>query len=85
MGDGDRTALCDLLLEVWYYRTVATQHIAETRGDKLSTLVIFLKQLEEQRLYIDFSNTLRGSHDIGWINSLIGGYHDKSLYSIFHR
>ena len=85
MGDGDRTAHRNLLLEDWNNGTVAAQDITETGGDKLSNsldLAIYYRLV--QRLAVDLADSLAASHHVGWIHSLVGRDHHKLLGTVLH-
>ena len=78
MGDGDGTALANLLSEDGNHRTVATQHIAETGGNELGdTAYLALDNGFVERLTVDLANALAATHDIGGVDGFIGGDHDE--------
>ena len=79
-----RTTILNLFAEQRDDGTITTQHIAKTSGDKLCLGSTLLLQVQIQCLYIDFANTLRATHHVGRIHSLICGYHHKFLCSVLH-
>lgn len=80
----NRTALGDLLAEARNYRTVRTQHVAETRRDELR-LALHLAGLNglAERLHVDLGQTFRTAHDVGRVDGLVRRDHDHLLDVVF--
>ena len=86
VGDGDGSALLDLLLEEGNDAAVAAQHVAEAGGDKLGAAFHFaVLDGFVEALNVDFADTLRTAHDVGGIDGLVGGNHYELLDAVFHR
>ena len=86
-----RTTCLYLLLKQRYNRSRRTQYIAEACSHKLSrslsfhaTIIIIVQNLFIQSLRINLTNSLRTSHYIGRIYSLICANHDEFLHTILH-
>ena len=80
MGNGDRTAHRNLLLEDWDNGAVAAQDIAESCSDKLGdALYLAIHNRLVQCLTINLADSLAAAHHVGWIHSLIGRNHHKLL------
>ena len=59
MGNGDRSAFVNLLLEERNHTTITTEHIAKPRGDELSyTLHLSLNDSLIERLAINLTDAL---------------------------
>ena len=85
MGDGDGTTLEQLLPEDGNDAAVAAQDIAKAGGDELGdALDLALLNGFVEGLAVDFADALGASHDIGGIDSLVGGNHDKLPGAILH-
>lgn len=85
MGDGDGASLEKLLLEDGDDTAVAAQNIAEAGGDELGDAFnLALDNSLVQGLAIDFADALGASHDIGGVDSLVGGDHDEFLGFVLH-
>ena len=85
MGDGDRSTVLDLLLEEGDHRTVGTQHIAESGGDKLSH-TFHLAALDGlvETLHIDLTDTFRAAHHVRGVHGFIGRDHHKLPHTVLH-
>ena len=81
----DGSARGNLLLEIGNDGAVAAEHVAEARGDELGGAGVAGVQFVEQRLHVDFGDTLAGTHDVGGVDRLVGGYHHEALRAVFHR
>ena len=79
-----RTSMLNLIAETGNDRTIGSQHISKTGSDELHRTFSFFLQFLSQRLYIDFTNTLRTSHHIRRINCLICRDHHKLLSAILY-
>ena len=78
MGDGDGTALADLLLEDGDDGAVAAEDIAEAGGDELGdALDTPLDNGLVERLAVDLADALAAPHDIGGVDGLVGGDHHE--------
>lgn len=83
VGDGDGLMATYLFLEDGDYRAVGAQHVAKTRGDKLSRSgggIFFEHAVEALDIY--FTDALRAAHDIGGVDGFVGGDHYKFLRAI---
>ncbi len=78
MGNGNGSACLDLAAEQRNHGAVRAQHVAEACGDKLG-----LAALTGMILHDHLTTALGRAHDVGGIDRLIGGDHDKSLYPVF--
>lgn len=82
----DRLALLNLLLEDRNHRTVAAQHITETRRDKLrAALHLTFHNRLVQALAVNLTDTLRAAHHIRGVHRLVRRNHHKLLRAILHR
>ena len=78
VGDGDGTALADLLLEDGDDRAVAAEDIAEAGGDELGdALDTALDDGLVERLAVDLTDALAATHDVGGVDGFVGGDHDE--------
>ena len=95
MGDLDRTALLDLLLEDWYHATVTAKDVAETSSDELGLWVLNVLKVRVvlkgsvgngsiKSLTVDLADALGAAHYVGWIDGFVGGDHDELLGAILH-
>lgn len=85
MGDGERTALLQLLAETGDDAAVAAEHITETGGDELGLSGnLALADAHAEGLHVDLGQTLGSTHDVGGVDSLVGRHHDKTLHTVFH-
>ena len=70
-------AVFDLFFEKRNNRTVGTEHVAETHGDK------FRFGMFVHRLYDHFADTLGRPHDVGGIDGFIRGNLHKTFHAVF--
>ena len=86
MGYGHRTALLNLTAEKRYYRPIRPEHVAKTGSDETCRRPVgIITEVEEKGLHINLSNTLRRTHNVGGVHSLIRRNHDEFLNVEFHR
>jgi len=84
MGDGQGTALCQLLAETGYDGSVASQDVAETGGDEAGlTGVAAFADGDAQALHVHLCQAFGGTHDVGWVDGFVGRNHDELLHSVF--
>ena len=85
MSYGKRSTCCKLLAEQRNDRTVRTKHVTKTCCNKLgNTLNLAILNSLVETLHVNLANTLRASHNIGWVDSLIGRNHHKLLNAILN-
>ena len=73
MGDSERTAISNLLLEQRDDGTVATQHITEAGCDKLGdALYLAFGNGFIELLTVNLTDALAAAHHIGGIDCLVG-------------
>ncbi len=83
MGDGDGTAILNLLAEAWDNRTVGAEDIAETGGDELGLALDFaLRHCKAEALDVNLGKALATAHNVGRIHGFVGGYHHHHLNSV---
>jgi RNA polymerase sigma-54 factor len=85
MGNSYRSALLNLLFKHRDNRSVRTQHITKTRGNKTGVILTISFQFIIQRLHVNLRDALRTTHHIRRIHSLIGGDHNELLHFILDR
>ena len=84
MGDGQRTAFCQLLTETGNDGAVAAQHITETGSDKAGfTGLPAFTDSDAQALHIHLCQTFGSSHNVGRVDGFIGRDHDELVYAVF--
>ena len=86
VGDGDRTAVTDLLLKDGDHAAVGAQDVAEPGGHELCHALhpAFLDGLAEA-LAVDLADALAAAHDVGRVDGLVGGDHDELTGHVLHR
>ena len=83
--DRDGTPCLYLTLEEGYDGAVGAEHVAEAGGDEtgrpfhLTLLHGFVKALD-----VDLTKSLRAAHDVGGVDSLVGGDHHEFLSAVSH-
>ena len=78
IGDGHRTALCDLLLEERDDGAVGAEDVTEADRDEVGLRVLSVHHLDDH-----LTDTLRGTHDVRRIHGLIRGDQDEALHAGF--
>ncbi len=83
MGHRHRPAFFDLLAKTGHHRAVRSQHIAKTGGDVAGAAGgVAFGYMQTQALDKNLGQTLAGPHDIGRIDSFVGGDHDHFFGAI---
>ena len=80
VGDGHRTALCDLLLEERDDGAVGAEDVTEADRDEVGLRVLPVHHLDDH-----LTDTLRGTHDVRRVHGLIRGDQDEALHAGFSR
>ena len=75
MGHGNRTTRRDLFTEQRNHAAVTAQHVTEPDRHKFRLIMLV------KGLYDHLTDPFAGSHDVRRIYRLVGGDHDKSLYT----
>ena len=76
IGDGHRTALCDLLLEERDDGAVGAEDVTEADRDEVGLRALPVHHLDDH-----LTDTLRGTHDVRRVHGLIGGDQDEALHA----
>lgn len=76
VGDGHRTALCDLLLEERDDGAVGSENVTEADSDEVGLRVLPVHHLDDH-----LTDTLRGTHDVRRVHGLIRGDQDEALHA----
>ena len=76
VGDGHRTALCDLLLEERDDGAVGAEDVTEADRDEVGLRVLPVHHLDDH-----LTDTLRGTHDVRRVHGLIRGDQDEALHA----
>ena len=76
VGDGHRTALRDLLLEERDDGAVGAEDVTEADRDEVGLRVLPVHHLDDH-----LTDTLRGTHDVRRVHSLIRGDQDEALHA----
>ena len=74
----NRAARANLPLEQRHDAAVRPQHIAEADSGELRRAALLLHGFDD-----DFRHALRGAHDVGGIDRLVGGDHHEPLCAVF--
>ena len=78
-----RSAFLYLLAESRYHGTIGAKHISKTGGDKFGASLDFpALHRKPKALDINFRKTLGASHDIGRVDSFVGGYHHHLIHIV---
>ena len=76
VGDGHRTAFCDLLLEKRDDGAVRAEDVTETDRDEVGLRVLPVHHLDDH-----LTDALRGTHDVRRVHGLIRGDQDETLHA----
>ena len=76
VGDGHWTAFCDLLLEERDDGAVGAEDVTEADRDEVGLRVLPVHHLDDY-----LTDTLRGTHDVRRVHSLIRGDQDEALHA----
>ena len=76
VGDGHRTAFCDLLLEERDDGAVGAEDVTEADRDEVGLRVLPVHHLDDH-----LTDALRGTHDVRRVHSLICGDQDETLHA----
>ena len=80
VGDGDGTAVLDLLLKERNDRTVGAEHVAEAHRGELRLAARLRHHLHDL-----FAAALGSAHHVGGVHGFIGGDHDELLHAVLIR
>lgn len=83
VGDGDGSALCDLLAEDLDDATLTAEDVAKAGGDKDGArLAGAIVDLLAKALDVHLCGTLAGTHDVGGVDRLVCGDHEHLFHVV---